>query len=381
MGKKITILGSAYPFRGGLASYNERLCKEFNHLGHEAVIVTFKLQYPKLLFPGKTQYSSSPAPTNLEIRRAVNSINPLNWIKVGRQIKKSRPDILIIKYWLPFMSPCLSTIARITKKNKHTKVITIIDNIIPHEKRIGDIQFSKYFARSVDAFLTMSDAVDSDLNRFDRIKPRVQSPHPLFDNFGKSISKEEARNQLDIDNRGKYILFFGFIRDYKGLDLLLEAMSNTHIREKNIKAIIAGEFYSNEEKYQKIINDLGIKDQLKQHHKFINDEDVAKYFCAADVIVQPYKSATQSGVTQIAYHFNKPMIVTNVGGLPELVPDGQAGYVREPKSDQIADAILKFYNEASEEEMVSEVKQLKKRFSWEILVGRILDLYNEIVSK
>ncbi len=376
--KHITILGSAHPYRGGLASYNERLCEEFIAQGHDSSIITFTLQYPQILFPGKTQFSESEAPKGLKISRKVSSMNPLNWLKVGNSIRKQRPDLLIIKYWLPFMSPCLGTIARQVKKNGHTKVITIIDNIIPHEKRMGDKQFSKYFTNSVDAFLTMSEAVDVDLKQFDTSKPRIQSPHPIFDNFGEPISKEEAKKRLGLDEKTNYLLFFGFIRDYKGLDILLEAMADDRFKGKKVKAIVAGEFYGNREKYDQLINKLGIEDRLVRVHEFIKNEDVATYFCAADVVVQPYKSATQSGVTQIAYHFNKPMIVTNVGGLPELVPDGKAGYVVNVDSKELADSIVEYYKENREQPMVEEIKKLKHQFSWEILVHRIFELENKL---
>ena len=374
MKKRIVILGSAHPYRGGLASYNERLCQEFLAQGHNAEIVTFTLQYPQILFPGKTQFSESAAPESLKISRKVNSINPLNWLKIGRAIRRQKPDLLIIKYWLPFMSPCLSTIARQVKKNDLTKVVTIIDNIIPHERRVGDTQFSKYFTNSVDAFLTMSEAVDIDLKKFNASKPRLRSPHPLFDNFGDPISKSQAKRRLGLQENTSYLLFFGFIRDYKGLDVLLEAMADDRLKDENLKALIAGEFYSNRDKYDQLVSSLNIESRLVRVHEFIKNEDVATYFCAADVVVQPYKSATQSGVTQIAYHFNKPMIVTNVGGLPELVPDGKAGYVVNVDSKELADAIVKYYDEDKEQQMMEEVKKLRYQFSWEILVQRIFEL-------
>lgn len=370
--KKIILIGSAHPFRGGIASYNERLALEFSRLGHQIELWTFTLQYPNLLFPGKTQYSSMPAPENILIKRKVNSINLFNWIKVGIDIKKQNPDILLFKFWLPFMGPCFGTIARIAKSNKHTKVVCILDNIIPHEKRIGDIPFTRYFIKAIDAFIAMSQSVMDDLNFFDAKKPRILSPHPLFDNYGKAISKNEACEKLGIDVQTNYLLFFGFIREYKGLDLLLEAFNDKYFKEHNIKLIIAGEFYCDEKPYRELINKNDLKEQVILKTDFIPDNEVVNYFCAADMVVQPYKHATQSGVTQIAYHFEKPMLVTNVGGLPELVPKGKAGYVVEPSANEIKKALIDFYQNKKSEVFIAGVKEEKKRFAWNIMANQVI---------
>lgn len=372
--KKIILLGSAHPFRGGIASYNERLAIEFSKLGHKIEIWTFTIQYPSFLFPGKTQYSSMPAPENIVIKRKVNSINPFNWIKIGREIKKQSPDILLFRFWLPFMGPCFGTIARIAKANKYTKVICILDNVIPHEKRLGDATFTGYFIKSVDAFIAMSKSVMDNLNFFDKQKPRLLSPHPLYDNFGKAISKIEACKRLGIDVQTNYLLFFGFIREYKGLDLLLEAFNETYFKENNIKLIIAGEFYCDEKPYLERIEKNKLSDSVILKKDFIPDNEVVNYFCAADIIVQPYKHATQSGVTQIAYHFDKPMLVTNVGGLPELVPHGKVGYVVEPNSIAIREALIDFYQYKKSNQFIQGVKEEKKRFAWNIMVEHVIAL-------
>ncbi len=368
---KITILGSAYPLRGGLAAYNERLAREFSAQGDEVSIVTFSLQYPEFLFPGTTQYSSLPKPADLSIEAAVNSINPFNWIKVGLKIKKQKPDILVVKFWLPFMAPCLGTICRLVKRNRHTKVVSILDNIIPHEKRIGDKLFTTYFVNSADAFIAMSDSVYHDLSVFDTKKPRLLSPHPLFDNYGAPIPKEEALQRLKLDASKRYILFFGLIRDYKGLDILLKAMATDALRNSDIQLIVAGEYYSNKEEYEQLIRALNLKDKLELHTRFIPDDEVVHYFCAADMVVQPYKHATQSGVTQVCYHFNKPMLVTNVGGLPEIVPDNKVGFVVEPDEQAVADAILKFYSGHKEAEFIQNILEEKKKYSWKVMVEKV----------
>ncbi len=368
---KVTILGPAYPLRGGLAAYNERLAKAFIQEGHTVKMVTFSLQYPEFLFPGTSQYSSLPAPADLDIEVSVNSVNPANWISIGKKIQNDKPDILIVKYWLPFMAPCIGTICRLARRNKHTKVIAILDNIIPHEKRPGDIMLTRYFVNSVDGFIAMSDSVYNDLSKFDTFKPRLFNPHPLFDNYGDPMEKEMAIKQLNLDPDKRYILFFGLIRDYKGLDLLLHAMASERLKDSNIELIIAGEYYSNKDYYEQLIQSLQLQDSVVQHTRFIPDNEVATYFCAADVVVQPYKHATQSGVTQICYHFNKPMIVTNVGGLPEIVPDNKVGFVVEPSAEAVANAIYRFYDEAKEQEFVQYILEEKQKYSWSAMLESI----------
>jgi len=379
--KKIIIIGPAHPLRGGLASYDERLAKEFIDEGFDTTIYTFSYQYPGFLFPGTTQYSSEPAPENIPIKVKINSINPFNWIAVGNELKKINPDIIVVRYWLPFMGPCLGTILRRVKKNHHTKVICIADNIFPHEKRPGDKIFTKYFLKPVDGFITMSQKVLSDLHQFAKNKSARFVPHPLYDNFGKIISKEEAKNKLGINIEDKIILFFGFIRKYKGLDILLEAMRilnnnvflSPHRGLGGLKLLIAGEFYEDEKNYQDLLNDPAIKDSLILHTHFISDSEVKYYLCAADCVIQPYRSATQSGVTPLAYYFEKPMIVTNVGGLPSLVPDKKAGLIAEPNAESIAKKIIEYF-ELGEEFFLTQLREEKKKYSWKAMANAILNL-------
>jgi glycosyltransferase involved in cell wall biosynthesis len=372
--KNIVLIGSAHPLRGGLATFNERLIREYRKEGHDAFIYTFSLQYPSLLFPGKTQYSTEPAPKNLPISIRINSINPLNWVKVGWELKNMKPDLVLVKYWMPFMAPCFGTICRIIRSNKHSRIITIIDNLIPHEKRPGDRLLSSWWINSVDGSVAMSRSVLADLESFDPIKPKQYCPHPLYDNFGDTISRQEALNRLKLDPGFRYILFFGFIRDYKGLDLLLHAFSDPRMKELNLKLIVAGEFYCSEEPYRKIISDHNLEDSVIMHNDFIPDSQVLNYFCAADLVVQPYKSATQSGVTQIAYHFNKPMIITDVGGLAEFVPDNKVGYVVEPDPERIASAIHRFYTENRSEEFSANAAIEKLKYSWGTMIQAIDNL-------
>jgi D-inositol-3-phosphate glycosyltransferase len=377
--RKVVIIGSAYPLRGGgIATFNERLARAFADRGDDVRIETFKLQYPAALFPGKTQYSSEEPPEGLNISVTVNSIDPFNWIRIGRKIRNEKPDLVIIRYWIPFMAPCFGTIARIIRKNRHTRIIAVADNIIPHEKMPGMTLLTSWFVASVDGFMTMSRAVLEDLNKFDRAKPRVYCPHPLYDNFGVGIAREEAKKILQLDPSFGYLLFFGFIREYKGLDLLIRAFADPRLGSLPVKALVAGEFYSDPKPYHELISELNLQDRFVIRNDFIPNTDVYKYFSAADVVVQPYKEATQSGVTQVAYHFNKPMITTNVGGLSETVPDGIVGFVVEPDPKQVADAIYRFYNGHREDEFSENASEEKKKYSWENFINKLDELLHEI---
>jgi glycosyltransferase involved in cell wall biosynthesis len=370
--EKIIILGAAHPFRGGIASFNERLACEFQKEGHEVVLYTFTLQYPAFLFPGKTQYSSEPPPENLTIKRAINSVNPFNWRKVGRKIRAEKPDLVIFAYWMPFMAPCLGTIARAVKKDKKVKCISLVHNMIPHEKHFYDAALTRYFIKPIDAYIAMSKSVYDDIERFDPKKPKTLSPHPLYDHFGEKISRQEALNRLSFNENNIYFLFFGFIRAYKGLDLLIEAFADERLRKFPVKLIVAGEFYENEKPYLDAIQKNNLSNDVILRTDFIPNEEVKTYFCAADLIVQPYKNATQSGVTQIGYHFEKPMLVTDVGGLAEIIPHGKAGYVVAPDSRAIADALVDFLE--NKPDFSQGIREEKEKYGWDKLVAAIKSL-------
>lgn len=375
--RKITVVGPAWPYRGGLASIMEILSRTFIARGREVDIKTFTVQYPKFLFPGKSQYSDAAPPEGLNIVRCVNTVNPFNWIRVGLKIRRERPDVVLMKYWTPFMAPCFGTIARIARSNGHTKVLVQLDNIIPHEHHFIDTPFTRYFVGSCDGFIFMSEQVKQDLDRFTRTRPSLFSPHPLFVNFGDPVTKQEACRELNLDPAVGYSLFFGIIRDYKGLDLLLDTWARLKAEGKteNRKLIVAGEFYSGKAKYVDQIVANGLVDDIVLHDYFIKDHNVRNFFCASDVLIQPYHSATQSGVTQIAYHFELPMIVTNVGGLAEIVPDDVVGYVTDTTVESIAQAYLKFYEPGVTERFRANMKTEKKRFSWESMADRLEELY------
>lgn len=372
--KKIIIIGPAHPLRGGLASFDERLARAFTQNNFDTSIYTFSLQYPDFLFPGTTQYSSEPAPKDIDIKVCINSVNPLNWIKIGNQLKKIKADIIVVRYWMPIMGPCLGTILRRVKKNKHTKVICIADNVIPHEKRPLDKQFTQYFVQPIDAFITMSEKVMQDLRLFTQ-KPAQLVVHPLYDNFGEALSKQAARNYLALPENDRIILFFGFIRKYKGLDLLLEAMALLKKNEQtsNIKLLVAGEFYEDKKIYEELIAKLNIDSSLILRTDFITDSEVKYYLSAADFVIQPYRNATQSGVTPLAYHFEKPMLVTNVGGLPSLVPNGKVGLIAEPNAASIAEKIEQLYA-MGDSFFIPHLQEEKKKYSWQLLVQQIAQL-------
>ncbi len=379
---KIILLGTIWPFRsGGIATFNERLTRALIDGGDEVINYTFSLQYPSFLFPGKTQLSDQPAPEGLDIRIKVNSINPFNWLAVGREIKSLKPDLLLIRYWIPFMAPCLGTIAKIVRLNRHTKIIAIADNVIPHEKHLIDNILTRYFTNNCDGFITMSRSVLNDLKLFRPQAPMVYTLHPLYDIFGKIVPREQALKKLDLDPGYRYLLFFGFIRDYKGLDWLLEAFGDEKLRQFPVKLIIAGEFYTSSEKYLQIINNNKLSDHVILRTDFIADHEVAYYFGAADMVVQPYKSATQSGVTQIAFHYNKPMLVTDVGGLAEIIPHGKVGYVVDPGAEGITEGILDFYKNDRGAFFTENVIREKEKFSWGTMVETIEIVFENIKKR
>lgn len=375
---KIIILGTAYPYRGGLAAFNERLATEYQKQGNDVEMYTFTLQYPSFLFPGKTQYSPDPAPENLTIYRKVNSCNPFNWLKVGKEIAKKNADVVIFAYWMSFMAPCMGTIARRIKKNGHTKVIALVHNMIPHEPNVLDKFLPPYFVKSMDGFMALSESVVKDIEKFDKRNcPKRFSPHPIYDHYGELLPREKALQLLNLDPQNRYALFFGFIRAYKGLDLLLEAFADERLQQSNVKLLVAGEFYGDPEPYLQKIKDLKIEDSVILHNDYIPDTEVNRFFSVADIVAQPYKTATQSGVTQIAFHFEKPMLVTNVGGLPEIVPDGKIGYVVEPDPKPIADALCRFFTENKQEEFSQNVIEEKKKYAWPTFTEIMSNLISE----
>lgn len=376
--RTIVIIGPAYPLRGGIATFTERLADELHKSGDDVSIETYSLQYPNFLFPGKTQFSTEENTSKIPIKASLNSINPFNWIRLGMRLKKAKPDIVIFKFWIPFMAPALGMLARIIRKNKVTKCVALAHNVLPHEKRIGDRSLSNYFIKAMDGFLVLSESVKKDLEGFDYKKPVRLSPHPLYDHFGELENRELALKKLNLEADWNYLLFFGFIREYKGLDLALRALASPKLQKLKLKLIVAGEFYSDSKSYLDLVKTLNISDRVIFHSNFITDSHIPTYFSVADLVIQPYKNATQSGVTQVAYHFNKPILVTNVGGLPELVPHQKAGYVSSLDPEEIASHILNFYTQEREKEFSDNIREFKKKYSWELFVQQFNALMEEI---
>ncbi|ULQ53905.1 glycosyltransferase [Flavihumibacter fluvii] len=374
----IVILGPAHPFRGGgITTFNERLALALQEEGHHVSILNFTVQYPAFLFPGKTQLTNEPAPTAIKITRMLHSMNPLSWIRTGNFLRKQKPDLIIVRYWLPLMGPAFGTVLRRVRKNKHTRIIAITDNVQPHEKRIGDKPFTRYFVAACDAFLCMSEKVLNDLRPYLKQQPVIKVDHPLYDNFGPAIDKYAARKKMGIDPQTPLLLFFGFIRKYKGLDILIQALKE--LNDPAVHLLVAGEFYEDADEYIELVSRLGLEEQVIFNNDFIPNDAVKDYFSAADVIVQPYRNATQSGVTPLAYHFEKPMIVTNVGGLPDYVQDGKVGLVTSPDAIAIAHAIRRFF-ELGEAHFLENIRIEKQKFSWPAFSRSLLELYNRIAD-
>ena len=364
---RIGIVGTTWPYRGGLATFNERLARQFMAEGHEVEILTFTMQYPDFLFPGKTQYSEAPEPSDLSITRTINSINPFSWFRTARAIRKAGIELVVMKFWIPLMAPCLGTIARLCRR-RGIRVVSILDNVIPHEPHFWDRWLIRYFVRSVDRFIAMSESVQRDCKRFlpaSRQNQVALTVHPLYDNFGQAVEKAEARAFLGLPQDKTLLLFFGFIRDYKGLDLLMRAYQKAY--QENLLLVVAGEFYNNGAQYSELETELKLEGKIAWRTDFIPDDKVRYYFSAADLVVQPYKTATQSGVTQIAYHFERPMLVTNVGGLAEIVPNGKVGYVCEVNEDSVAQAIGHFASlnpQQREAQFRGNIQNEKQKYSW-----------------
>ncbi len=374
---KVFIIGPAYPLRGGLATFDELFCEAFNKQGHTCEIISYSLQYPNFLFPGSTQFDTSGnAPKHIKIHTLINSINPISWIKTARFIKKQKPDFIVFRFWIPFMGPALGTIARMVRKSG-IKVLAITDNVIPHEKRAGDATLAKYFINGCDGFITMSKAVMKDLEKFTNTSYKKYLLHPLYTSFGEKLNKLNARMALGLPKDKQVILFFGLIRKYKGLDMLLDAMNELKFNS-NIVLVVAGEFYDDKKPYLDLIDNYQIQNQVILHDKFIANEDVKLYFSSADIVALPYRSATQSGVTQVSFHFEVPTLVTNVGGLGEIIPDKVAGYVVDSNGKAIAEAIKDYFENNRMHTFTEGMIKEKQKYDWKIFVDEVFNLFKKL---
>ena len=377
--KKI-IIGPGYPLRGGISESNQALFNAFKMNKDDVKIVSYSLQYPAVLFPGKKQFMDGVNFKIDGVENLINTLNPFSWLKAARYIIKEKPKYVIVRYWHPYFAFCLSVICKILRRNS-IYIIAWIDNVYPHESVPFQSILTSYFLGSCDAFFVMSESVKKDLLHFSNVENKniYLSPHPVYNVFGDIVNKQEARETIGLPSssiKGRFILFFGLVRSYKGLDLLLDVMASKKVKELNLNLIIAGEFYDAKEKYLKKINHLKLKN-IYLYDSYIPNQDVANYFCASDIVVQPYISATQSGVSMIAYNFNKPIILTNVGGLSEYVVNQQDGYLVDVNIDSIADALVDFYKNNREEKFVKSVKKKQINFTWSNFAHKFNLLYDQ----
>ncbi|MCK6602432.1 MAG: glycosyltransferase [Bacteroidetes bacterium] len=375
---KIGYLSTFYPYRGGIAQFNASLYRELEKQ-HELRAFTFTRQYPDLLFPGQTQMvtgadTADPVPAT----RVLDSVNPVSWLKTAGQISAWSPDLLIMKFWMPFFSPSLGTVSGKVRK-KGTRSIAILDNVIPHEKRPGDLALIRYYLNRVDGFIAMSKAVEQDLLS---LKPDAHyrlKAHPVYDHFPVKIDPLQARKALNLPENKTILLFFGFIREYKGLDLLIEALFELDDR---FHLVIAGEVYGNFDRYQSQIDRLGLQNRISVFTRYISDQEVPVFFSAADLGVLPYKTATQSGIVQIASQFDLPVLVTDVGGLTEMVSHGETGWVvSRPDAEEVAAGIHAiFASQGTLSAWREEIKRRKPELSWPGFAREVLSLYQELGS-
>lgn len=371
--KKLIIISTAFPYRGGIAATSDRLAQEYVKRGDLVEIWTYKMLYPKFIFPGKSQYleAGHEAPAGITIHRKISSLNPFNWFKVGRQLKKSQADQIVIRYWLPFLAPCLGTIAKIAK-TKSNKILCLVDNVIPHEKRFADTFLSRYFFKKMDGFIVMAENGKTQLQEIFNIKKKITySPHPLFDIYGDKLAKIDACKKLNLSAEYNYILSFGLVRKYKGVDLLIQAFATIKDDFPKHKLLIAGESYDNWDDYQSIIDRLELNDQIVRVDSFIANEEVKYFFSIADFLALTYRTATQSGVTQIAYSMELPMLVTNVGDLPNMVTDDLVGKVCANDIESIASALRVMCIKENLDRFEQGVREEKKRFEWGVLCDNL----------
>lgn len=367
----IYIVGPSHPYRGGIAKFNDVLAQNFVAAGHSVKMVNFSMLYPRFVFSGKSQFTDSPSPDGVEMVRCINSINPCSWIRTARMIRGAQPDLVIVRYWMPFMAPALGTIAR----RCSCPVVALADNILPPKSHFYDFWLTRYFLKSIDSVVYMSAKVGEELTQFHFKGTKAFTPHPVYDIYGDKVSKSEAAARLGLSEAPDYVMFFGFILDYKGLDLLLAAWADLPMKvRQGRKLLVAGEFYEPRQKYDELIAGLGIATEVIIRDSYIAETDVRFYFSLADVVVQPYKTATQSGITQVAYHFSTPMIVTDVGGLAEIVTNGKVGYVTAVDVHAIADAIATFYNQGRKREFEHNILLEKQRFSWSNMMNTLINV-------
>jgi D-inositol-3-phosphate glycosyltransferase len=372
---KIVIFGPAYPFRGGIAQFSGVLATSLRRAGHDVTLVNFRKQFPKFLFPGTSQFDESPQALKLDSVRTFTLWSPLSWWRTAREIKRANAELILCAWWMPFFGAGYWAVARLMGAKQRSRLCYLLHNVIPHERRIGDLQFSRLALGSATRYLALSQAEEREMRAqfpavaADRI---YYSPHPIYDCYAKfDGSSAEARAKLKIDAR-KLLLFFGFVREYKGLDILLRALPEVRKRDPEVKLAIVGEFYQDRGIYERLIDETGARDAVIVKDSFVGGDEVGVWFAAADCVVLPYRSATQSGIIPVAYALGTPVITTNVGGLGEVVQDGAAGFVVPPEdSAALAGAVARFYAAGGRAAFEANVQREAHRFSWEGMVETI----------
>lgn len=377
----MALVGTAYPLRGGIAQFNTALVQTLRRRGHDVRVLTFTRQYPSLFFPGKTQKEEGSASEEIDVgaEPLVDSIGPLSWWRASRRIRRFDPDLVFFKYWIPFFAPCFGTISRWVRGGSGARIVYICDNIVPHERRPLDGLLTRYLVASADAFIVMSKVVEEDLLRFRPEADVRMVPHPVYEHFGSPIPKEEARQRLvkrglTLGEGDPLLLFFGIIRPYKGLDILLRAMPGI-VRRTGARLIVAGEFYSGRDETLKLVDDLDLREHVAIVDSYIPTEDVALYVSASSVVVLPYRSATQSGIVQVAYQFDCPVIATDVGGLSEMIHHGETGLLVPPEDPKtLGEAVTRYLEGGMESAMRGAVQRIKASFSWDRMAETLEEL-------
>jgi D-inositol-3-phosphate glycosyltransferase len=371
---RFALVGTAYPQRGGIAHYVALLTQALRDAGHEVLVISFSRQYPGFLFPGKSQEETGPESIRIDAEPLIDTLNPLSWFRAARRLVDFRPQLVVFKYWMPFFAPAYGTIARRLRKAK-VRTCFLLDNVIPHERRPGDLALTRYALGPVDTFVAQSQSVAEELARFRPGAPLWQVPHPVYSIFGAAPDRREARERLGVRAR-EVALFFGFIRRYKGLLTLFEAVARIPAA-RDFQLLVGGEFYEDPAPYRTAIAELGLEDRVVLHDRYVPNEEVGDFFAAANLVVLPYLSATQSGIVQIAFHYDRPVLTTRVGGLPEVVEDGVVGDIVPPGDPEaLARALLDYFEEGKEARYSPRVAEAKKRYSW----GRLVEALEEAAA-
>jgi glycosyltransferase involved in cell wall biosynthesis len=375
---KICLVGPAYPYRGGIAHFTSMLTREFGR-EHDASIVNFSRLYPSALFPGKTQYDNTDSALRIDSDRIIDCLNPLTWLKAGRAVAALAPDLVVFQWWQPFFGPAFRTVCLFLKRRCQTVIVYLCHNVLPHESTAVDRLLIDIGLARADAFLVQSNEDARNLQQIRKNVPVAVNPHPIYDFFDQGkYDRRSAREALGLD--GPVILFFGYIRKYKGLGVLLEAFARV-LERLQATLLVVGEFYDDREPYDDLIAGLSLGGRVRVVDEYVSNEDVEMYFKAADLVALPYLSATQSGIVQTAFSFEKPVVVTAVGGLPDVVRDGITGYV-VPRENPVAlaDAVVRFFEDDAADRMAENIRADLARFSWNRCAEALLALRGEVAQ-